>query len=310
MAAETQSNEENDVKDSTHGNNTNEPHKPLHAEQDEDLQEYPPSRIKDWLKNIFGGLSNSERGNRNQQLAHKKRLIAVSLLAVAILGILRHRRHRRQIAGDSSHNSTSLWPLGLLVEWWKGPEYKRNPKESTMSLLWAAARDGIIQQALIGSSTIFFQTKNGGSTDRIARTTQWNRATLPANNEAIRVGLVEALTRGGADVSAIPESIWAKLATPLLAALPFVYLALLYRMMKNQFGGEDISSKLTNGTRNLWGSEEKDRTTFADVAGLDPVIEDMSEVVSYLSNPSLYKTMGARPPRGVLLHGPPGSGSK
>ncbi|CAB9523999.1 metalloprotease FTSH (Partial), partial [Seminavis robusta] len=97
-------------------------------------------------------------------------------------------------------------------------------------------------------------------------------------------------------------------------------LLLVYRMMKTHFGGEDINSKLfTNGTRrlSLWGlvmnggsgdDDKEDRTTLADVAGLALVVEDMREVVSYLSNPTLYNAMGARPPKGVFLHGPPGSG--
>lgn len=287
--------------DSTTTTNTNGQHDPLHAEQKQERREVSPPRIKQWLlKLVLGSYSDDDiiKGRKNH---FKKRLLAVSLVAVMLASLLRRRRRIKA----SPNVDVPLWPIGSLIEWWRGPEFRRSPRESTMSLLWAAARDGVIQHALIGSSTIFFQTKRpaaaGGNT--------WNRAILPSNNESIRSGLLEALSEGGAAVSAIPESIWSKLATPLLAALPFVYLVFLYRMMKNQFGGEDISSKLTNSTRKLWGSGEKDRTTFADVAGLGPVIEDMSEVVSYLSNPSLYKSIGARPPRGVLLHGPPGSGS-
>ncbi|HET7487134.1 MAG TPA: AAA family ATPase [Acidimicrobiales bacterium] len=54
------------------------------------------------------------------------------------------------------------------------------------------------------------------------------------------------------------------------------------------------------------GSEE--RVTFADVAGMDEAIEELAEVREYLSDPERFGSLGARPPRGFLLVGPPGCG--
>ncbi|MFG2771248.1 ATP-dependent zinc metalloprotease FtsH [Streptomyces sp. NPDC048350] len=50
------------------------------------------------------------------------------------------------------------------------------------------------------------------------------------------------------------------------------------------------------------------RTTFEDVAGIDEVEGELNDVVDFLKNPSAYRDMGARMPRGVLLAGPPGTG--
>jgi cell division protease FtsH len=50
------------------------------------------------------------------------------------------------------------------------------------------------------------------------------------------------------------------------------------------------------------------RTTFADVAGIDEATEDLAEVVDFLKNPDRYRALGAAVPRGVLLTGPPGTG--
>ncbi|AEW96795.1 MULTISPECIES: ATP-dependent zinc metalloprotease FtsH [Streptomycetaceae] len=50
------------------------------------------------------------------------------------------------------------------------------------------------------------------------------------------------------------------------------------------------------------------RTTFADVAGIDEVEAELSEVVDFLKHPDAYRALGARMPRGVLLAGPPGTG--
>jgi ATP-dependent metalloprotease FtsH len=48
--------------------------------------------------------------------------------------------------------------------------------------------------------------------------------------------------------------------------------------------------------------------TFADVAGIDEVREELQEIVEFLRNPARYDRLGARIPRGALLVGPPGTG--
>ncbi|MET8686101.1 ATP-dependent zinc metalloprotease FtsH [Streptomyces sp. NPDC004732] len=50
------------------------------------------------------------------------------------------------------------------------------------------------------------------------------------------------------------------------------------------------------------------RTTFEDVAGIDEVEGELNDVVDFLKNPDVYREMGAKMPRGVLLAGPPGTG--
>jgi cell division protease FtsH len=50
------------------------------------------------------------------------------------------------------------------------------------------------------------------------------------------------------------------------------------------------------------------RTTFADVAGIDEVEDEVAEIVDFLRNPDRYRKLGAVVPKGVLLAGPPGTG--
>jgi len=50
------------------------------------------------------------------------------------------------------------------------------------------------------------------------------------------------------------------------------------------------------------------RTTFADVAGIDEVEEQLVEIVEMLRDPDKYRRVGAQLPKGVLLSGPPGTG--
>ena len=48
------------------------------------------------------------------------------------------------------------------------------------------------------------------------------------------------------------------------------------------------------------------RVTFADVAGIDEVKSEISEIVDFLKDPDKYRRLGARVPKGVLLDGRPG----
>ena len=50
------------------------------------------------------------------------------------------------------------------------------------------------------------------------------------------------------------------------------------------------------------------KVTFADVAGIEEAKEELVEIVDFLRSPARYRTLGARPPHGVLLMGAPGTG--
>ncbi|WP_227819939.1 ATP-dependent zinc metalloprotease FtsH [Marinobacterium aestuarii] len=50
------------------------------------------------------------------------------------------------------------------------------------------------------------------------------------------------------------------------------------------------------------------RVTFDDVAGLENAKQDLCEISDYLRDPSPYRRLGAKIPRGILLMGPPGTG--
>ncbi|CAG9461153.1 unnamed protein product [Pedinophyceae sp. YPF-701] len=49
-------------------------------------------------------------------------------------------------------------------------------------------------------------------------------------------------------------------------------------------------------------------TTFADVAGIEQVKQEIMEIVRFLQNPKLFLKYGARSPAGILMVGPPGTG--
>ena len=55
-------------------------------------------------------------------------------------------------------------------------------------------------------------------------------------------------------------------------------------------------------------AEEGTGVSFKDVAGVDEAMDELREIVDFLSRPEKYRRLGARIPKGVLLGGPPGTG--
>lgn len=50
------------------------------------------------------------------------------------------------------------------------------------------------------------------------------------------------------------------------------------------------------------------KVTFKDIAGVDEAVEELTETVLFLKDPTKFGKIGARMPKGILLVGPPGTG--
>ena len=52
----------------------------------------------------------------------------------------------------------------------------------------------------------------------------------------------------------------------------------------------------------------KGSVSFADIAGVDEAKAELAEIVEFMRDPRTFAVMGAKVPKGILLHGPPGTG--
>ncbi|HEX4924865.1 MAG TPA: ATP-dependent zinc metalloprotease FtsH, partial [Bdellovibrionales bacterium] len=85
-----------------------------------------------------------------------------------------------------------------------------------------------------------------------------------------------------------------------------IFLMFIFFMRQIQIGGGKAMSFGKSRARLL--TENKNRVTFKDVAGIDEVKDELSEIIAFLKDPKKYTKLGGRIPKGVLLVGPPGTG--
>ena len=125
--------------------------------------------------------------------------------------------------------------------------------------------------------------------------------------------LVDRLQKSGADFAA-------KISTPMNPLLDFALTWILpilifigigqymnRKFLKNMGGPDAMQFGLGKSHAKIF-VKPTDGIKFSDVAGEDEAKDSLKEVVSYLHDPTRYKEIGAKMPKGILLVGPPGTG--
>ena len=100
---------------------------------------------------------------------------------------------------------------------------------------------------------------------------------------------------------------WMGIMIPIV--LPIVAIAIIVLIMMRSVQGQNSRAMSfgQSGARE-YGKNEKNRLTFADVAGAAEAKEELMEIVDFLKSPKKFVAVGAKIPKGVLLMGPPGTG--
>jgi len=134
--------------------------------------------------------------------------------------------------------------------------------------------------------------------------------TYPSSDAAFGV-LAEMVTAAGARVTVDPQTPKTIVRAVSTYLLPLLILASFFGLLftAGRGSGSAIGEVMTFGTI---GKGKKGKaasaTTFSDVGGAEEAVVELKEVVDYLTNPKRYDEIGAVPPKGVLLFGPPGCG--
>ena len=99
----------------------------------------------------------------------------------------------------------------------------------------------------------------------------------------------------------------------LFIYLPFIFLIGLWiyfmrRMSGGSGGGGGQIFSIGKSKAKLFDQDQKVKTSFKDVAGLEGAKEEVQEIVDFLKSPDKYTSLGGKIPKGALLVGPPGTG--
>jgi len=97
------------------------------------------------------------------------------------------------------------------------------------------------------------------------------------------------------------------LYTILLGFGPTILLVGLFVLLMRRMSAGGGLTGLGRSKAKRYESSSQ-RTTFADVAGIDEAEEELVEIVDFLKNPDRYRRLGGSIPKGVLLSGLPGTG--
>lgn len=124
-------------------------------------------------------------------------------------------------------------------------------------------------------------------------------------------GLVGDLLESGVEIKAKAPEKQSTLMQIFISWFPMLLLIAVWiffmRQMQGGAGGGRGAMSFGKSKAKLM-QEDKNKVTFADVAGVEEAKEEVEEMVDFLKDPSKYQKLGGNIPRGALLVGPPGTG--
>ncbi len=120
--------------------------------------------------------------------------------------------------------------------------------------------------------------------------------------------LIEILRSKNVSITAKPPSENPWYMSVLVSWFPMIVLigVWIFFMRQMQTGGGKALS--FGKSRARLQSDQSQKVTFEDVAGVDEAKEELEEIVEFLKDPKKFTRLGGRIPKGVLLVGSPGTG--
>ncbi len=190
----------------------------------------------------------------------------------------------------------------FMMAWYFGLQNDTSVQTISYSEIKTMIREGDVTSAVLAENSITVTTGNPQSTS-----SPKFHAVTPVQGDPT---LLQLLEQEDVLVTARPPSS----VSIFSYILPWLLILGAYLWLQRRMAG-GMTGGLSGG--NLGGllkgrfakpTEQKQRTTFDDVAGQDQAKREVAELVEFLREPDRFSQVGAVVPHGVLLMGPPGTG--
>jgi len=196
-----------------------------------------------------------------------------------------------------SYKTFFLWAVLILLFFSFYSIFSRRqgtePTEMRASEFYAAVERGEIAEVTVKGNTLQGKLKNR----------QDFRTVSPLDTQ-----LLDKMRQKGVSLSFEKEdsqSLWAQFLVSWMP-LGIICVLFIFLMRQLQAGGGKAMSFGKSKAKLL--SENHNKVTFADVAGIDEAKDELEEIIQFLKDPKKFTKLGGRIPKGVLLMGSPGTG--
>jgi hypothetical protein len=123
--------------------------------------------------------------------------------------------------------------------------------------------------------------------------------------------LIQTFRQADISFTALPMAKASPISVVLRTVLAVFYFMVLFRLYKTISGATGSSSSNKGDTPGKVATNDiTAQANFNDIQGIDDAKYEVMELVDSLRHPEKYALLGARPPTGLLLEGPPGTGKK
>ena len=174
------------------------------------------------------------------------------------------------------------------------PKSSRNDREVDYSVFLEEVKQGRIEKVTIEGRAIQASTYSG---EKIV-------SYSPGDPD-----MVNDLIKAGVAIRARKEESPSLLMQIFISWFPLLLLVGVWIFFMRQMQGGGGRGALSFGkSKAKLLTEDKNKITFADVAGVDEAKEEVQELVEFLQEPARFQKLGGRIPRGVLMTGSPGTG--
>ena len=102
------------------------------------------------------------------------------------------------------------------------------------------------------------------------------------------------------------NDVWGSLISFLLPLL--IILAFFYFLVRQQLRSAGRGAMSFGKSKAKMLSQDRNKVTFKDVAGVEEAKDEVQELVEFLKDPKKFQRLGGKIPKGVLMVGPPGTG--